>query len=418
MRRRDATRREAGFTIVEFAIVLAVSLLVLGAGLWSYSDSFKIDQDRGTRDYMDGVHDAIVSYAVSNRTIGSEAVFEASTATVTVSIPPGRPYLPCPDVDGDGFEDRNDQLQGFAAFTVAVTVNSGRYTALLDGAPGRCVEDRGFLPYRTLRTQGEDYWGNKYTYWVDLNFAHSSFGFDQSTRASRVLKHLATRNTVYVGSYDYVPHTRYSGATVGLYTSPRDILPAQGLILRNSTTDPSLTRVVAGEIFPIDLVRYSQAYEFRDIGEANGPRARVYEYRSLDIDYPYPDFDIRPDPFVANGIAFAVVSHGPNGKGAVKHRPHHSRGDNFRCERLDGTVAAEYLEYRNVRRNYDCRLSRRNQSGANLAESSGTFFVRERSGTVQAVYDDIVTWMKPDTLVSRLIDDSVLPVDLPPVAVL
>ena len=51
--------------------------------------------------------DAVAGYAIRHRTRKRTVVFEGNLISGNpVEIAAGRPYLPCPDVDGDGFEDR------------------------------------------------------------------------------------------------------------------------------------------------------------------------------------------------------------------------------------------------------------------------------------------------------------------------
>ena len=85
---------------------------------------------------MEAIHDTLIGYAMSHTvTIG----------TVT------RHYLPCPDINNDGLEEPR--------------------------ASGDCPADRGGLPWITLGVQGDDAWGNRYTYAVSATFSNTNTGF-------------------------------------------------------------------------------------------------------------------------------------------------------------------------------------------------------------------------------------------------
>ena len=52
---------------------------------------------------------AIIGYAARHRTVRNtvEVIAADPRAVRTFTLSAGRPYLPCPDVDGDGYEDRS-----------------------------------------------------------------------------------------------------------------------------------------------------------------------------------------------------------------------------------------------------------------------------------------------------------------------
>lgn len=126
-----------GFTLIEMAIVLViVGLLVAGLLL---PLSAQVDQRNynETQRELQEIREALIGFALSN----------AATD--------GRPYLPCPDTNGDGFENRVGNL---------------------------CVNPPvGELPWATLGLARQDKWGNAYGYRVTSGFADSSIGFDLGT---------------------------------------------------------------------------------------------------------------------------------------------------------------------------------------------------------------------------------------------
>lgn len=126
-----------GFTLIEMAIVLViVGLLVAGLLL---PLSAQIDQRNynETQRELQDIRDALIGFALSN----------AATD--------GRPYLPCPDTNGDGFEDR---------------------------VGNACVNPPvGGLPWATLGLARQDRWGSAYLYRVTAAFANSAAGFNLAT---------------------------------------------------------------------------------------------------------------------------------------------------------------------------------------------------------------------------------------------
>ena len=111
-----------GYTIVELSIVLVVAGLLLSGAIASFDRWARYEQAQTTRDSIDLVKKAIVQYAARNRTAPREITVRSEFSRVTViagvretvqvtvqtswNMPPSRPYLPCPDIDGDGIEDR------------------------------------------------------------------------------------------------------------------------------------------------------------------------------------------------------------------------------------------------------------------------------------------------------------------------
>lgn len=135
---------QTGFTLIEMAVVLViVGLLVTGLLL---PLSAQIDQRNynETQRELSDIREALIGFSLSNAAAN------------------GNPYLPCPDTNGDGFEDRPG---------------------------GVCANLVGMLPWASLGLGRLDKWGGQYIYRVsgnpasppqlDINrFADSNFGFD------------------------------------------------------------------------------------------------------------------------------------------------------------------------------------------------------------------------------------------------
>ena len=151
-------------------------------------------------------------YALRNRTRERVIKFvtrELPHAEWAFRFPAGRPYLPCPDSDGDGYEDRwpggaNGFAQGVEIkpdLTVTATIGvirrpftrspltwiapneSGEWEEWLPY--GECRVAKGAVPWRTLGVEPSDGWGNRHTYFADIVFSNAIFGFDRQTIADR-----------------------------------------------------------------------------------------------------------------------------------------------------------------------------------------------------------------------------------------
>ena len=137
-----------GFTLVEMAVVLVIVGLLLAGLLIPLSA--QIDQ----RNYSDAqkalndIKDALFGYAMSR---------------------PAGNYLPCPDINGDGIEDR---------------LGTG------------CNNVDGNVPWATLGTPATDSWGNRYQYRVTSTFADSGTGFNLLSLGNITILDASGGNTV------------------------------------------------------------------------------------------------------------------------------------------------------------------------------------------------------------------------------
>jgi prepilin-type N-terminal cleavage/methylation domain-containing protein len=126
-----------GFTLIEMAIVLVIVGLLLAGLLLPLSAQVDQRNYNETQRELQDVREALIGFALSN------------------TAADGRPYLPCPDTNGDGFENRVVNL---------------------------CVNPPiGGLPWATLGLARQDRWGNAYGYRVTSGFANSAVGFDLGT---------------------------------------------------------------------------------------------------------------------------------------------------------------------------------------------------------------------------------------------
>jgi|CXWL01.1.fsa_nt_gi prepilin-type N-terminal cleavage/methylation domain-containing protein len=131
IRRTKTYLTQTGFSLVEMAIVLTI-VGVLLAGLLPTLSS-QVDQQRRneTQKYMSEVRDALLGYAVA------------------------KGYLPCPDTNGDGLENRPCKASDTQQF--------------------------GTLPYQDLGVANKDAYGNALVYGVTKAFADTAPTFNLTT---------------------------------------------------------------------------------------------------------------------------------------------------------------------------------------------------------------------------------------------
>ncbi|RME34773.1 MAG: prepilin-type N-terminal cleavage/methylation domain-containing protein [Gammaproteobacteria bacterium] len=120
----------AGFTLIELAIVLFIIALLLGGLLGPLAVQVEKRERDETRDTMDLALEAVYGHVLANG------------------------YLPCPDTDGDGTENRQ------AAATEP------------------CSAASGTLPWKDLGVTGMDAWGRNIIYRVTQSFANKDNGED------------------------------------------------------------------------------------------------------------------------------------------------------------------------------------------------------------------------------------------------
>ena len=124
---KNIKTEQAGFSLIELAIVLFVVGLMLGGLLAPLANKIEFENRVETETSMEEVKEVLLGFAMETG------------------------YLPCPDTNADGVED----------LVTAAT-----------GAPGlTCASEIGDLPAITLGVNGNDAWENNYTYRVDEEFA-------------------------------------------------------------------------------------------------------------------------------------------------------------------------------------------------------------------------------------------------------
>ena len=303
---------------------------------------------------MEKARDAVVGYALRHRTreriikIVNQDKFkgQADSSELDVNLPAGRPYLPCPDWDGDGFEDRFPEgrkgfMQGMEVrppnMTVTVTIGAVSDESLLwvggDGLSarpyGECMVSRGTIPWRTLGIEPSDGWGNRHTYYVDAVFASAIFGFDGQT----------------VGDVFDARVPRAPGFSPALRHGMDIVDPARNdalcpAAICDGLRSPDCLNFALAEFTSghgcerrIGNPRNAGASGVRMVGEddltdsqtAEG-RERVREFilragaiTKEKISPETPGGRLFRPGDATDGLPFVIVSHGPNGRFAVNH---------------------------------------------------------------------------------------------------
>lgn len=118
-----------GFTLTEMAVVLVIVALLIGGMILPLSAQQDLRNNAATEQLLTDVAEALYGFAASR---------------------PSVPYLPCPDTDGDGLENRSGSA---------------------------CASQDGDLPWADLGLGRQDAWGNTLRYAVSSTFSDSSTGF-------------------------------------------------------------------------------------------------------------------------------------------------------------------------------------------------------------------------------------------------
>lgn len=135
--------RPNGFTLIELAIVLVIVTILIGGLAVPLSAQIQARRIAETKHTLNEAREAIFGYAMAH---------SASNGS-------GAPYLPCPNVNGDGLEGPRDA--------------------------GRCLGTEGFFPWVALGTAAQDAWGNRLRYAVTEDFANSVTGFQNTDLGDR-----------------------------------------------------------------------------------------------------------------------------------------------------------------------------------------------------------------------------------------
>ena len=378
-RRLVAARCARGYTIVEMAIALAVLGLLFAGALYPWQNRVESDQRREVESLLDSARLAVVAYAARNRT--RAASFRPQGGGAIDQIPAGRPYLPCPDITGDGVEDRArlNEVSRFGNVTNPFVrrdiVGSGVTVGI-----GACRRHKGMLPWATLGVAENDVWGGRFTYRVDPAFSSELLGFDETTRADIYdFRDLCPLTISHPDSFS----RRDSGE--GCRT-PRDDLPMPAIIC---------------DAAPCNL-------------KSNGiGNILIGLVAAADVDIPPSRYN---ENDIIDGAVFVILSHGPNSRGAF------NRHVAVSCNSFPDGVGSND-EDDDTGEQINARLPIYfDGAGANCGEASRVnrsendhFFVshpRTRGGAIEGGFDfdDIVIWASANEIVGQMAALGVMPI--------
>ncbi|MDR2239196.1 MAG: type II secretion system GspH family protein [Zoogloeaceae bacterium] len=123
-----------GFTLVEMAVALLVMALLVAGMMLPLSAQQELRARRETENTLNDIREALTGYAAGH------------------AASDGKPYLPCPDTDDDGIQNRS-------------------------ASPGACAALEGALPWADLGLGRDDAWNNRFRYRVSAAFSDSGAGF-------------------------------------------------------------------------------------------------------------------------------------------------------------------------------------------------------------------------------------------------
>jgi prepilin-type N-terminal cleavage/methylation domain-containing protein len=127
---------EKGFTLVEIAVVLVIVSLLIGSFIGSFAERIETTHIDNAKKELIEIKQVLMAYAYTKSPL----------------------FLPCPDItvppDGEG-----DDIGGVCSAGTAV----------------------GTLPWRDLGMAQADVWGNRYSYWVNTEYANNTIGFNMNT---------------------------------------------------------------------------------------------------------------------------------------------------------------------------------------------------------------------------------------------
>jgi len=149
-------KTQRGFTLIEMAIVLIIITILIGGLAVPLSAQIQARRVAETNKILEEAKEAIIGYAMTHKSTDGNQ----------------RPYLPCPDTNGDGREE-------------------ARVTGLGPGLDGSCPLTYGYFPWVDLGGAAHDAWGNRLRYVVTAKLANRISGFssgiDQETGAWKVI---------------------------------------------------------------------------------------------------------------------------------------------------------------------------------------------------------------------------------------
>lgn len=377
MQQNHATRQRA-YTLIEIAIALAVLGILLGGALLPLQEQLRQRAFRNAEQHLENAKQAVFVYALQNRTIARTVEYHDG---IHYELPAARPYLPCPDIDNDGLEDRDDDPTPFSPpISIFPTVSVKALTTNL----GLCQEQKGMLAWKTLGLAAVDPWGNRLTYRVDSAFSDSIFGFDELTRADIFDRRQKLRDP----NNEQLYSLRDSRDKIGGIICT-DFINNAG---NGGCPNAALSNVAAGVVTSVKLTLRARAVP-------------AYQVNSTAVQG------------LLDGAVFVILSHGSNGNGAVA--PHHATRTHS-CRPLATTTPATDARIGEVANAYyrpghrfvtDTGIGCTSANAGNLLWEN--LFVSapiRRGGSDMMAMDDIVVWSSNSELIGALLRSGALPI--------
>lgn len=161
-------------------MVLIIFALLTGGLLMPLSAQQDQRNYSDTQKSMGGINEALIGYAASHAAVD------------------GKPYLPCPDTDNDGVENRTGSS---------------------------CTAPEGRLPWNDLGIGREDAWGNRFRYRVTPAYVNNATGFSLSSTGTLKICENSTC-AVIIGSNLPVVIVSHGKNGAGAYNSAGTTNPA------------------------------------------------------------------------------------------------------------------------------------------------------------------------------------------------
>ena len=398
---KSQQNRQAGMSIVEIAIALVVFMLLSSGLLIPYMNWVKNQDEKSAYRAMELIEESLYNYAARNQTrarwveIGSRQV----------QLPANRPYFPCPDLNGDGVEDRT--TPGTRTLTISGTGRLVTNNPLLN--TGVCSGQKGALPWKTLNVPSTDPWGNFYSYRVDPMFSGALLGFDASSRSDQLdvrmpaLVNTATISGTTITVYRY--QVRATMLPVTLHAAQISSYQLPALVCTKGPCTPTSTDILYGSVVGSgDTVTIQQpAYGIPGTSHVN----RIYDADE-----------------VVEGVPVIIVSHGSFMHGA--RLP--NRGAAIHCLDFEdvgkggatvGGVSVNYAgdQMQNASRvsiSTDCIEVPQGPETTDPVNEAG-YVQRHRLETRAGVFDDIVHVISSEEVMAQMQQRSVFPVQPLPV---
>ena len=295
--------KQSGYNLVEIALVLAIVLMISSLLAVKYYQVQRDARNAETARSIGLIKEAIMDYAAANGARSRIIVNANATQNVQWRLPAGRPYLPCPDITGDGLEDRNAiPANPILMVNVAATLFPGEMH-------GNCSSNKGTVPWKTLGTSPTDPWGNFYTYRVDDDFSGALLGFDELSRSDPSFLSRPLLVTIVNSVTMAVRQVASLAATVtrpslGLWAGIDNMLEPSVICVRAPCPGNVMSLTLVAGVINTDAVTTVVTHD--------------------DLEWPVGGtvFYTLGVGQVLEGIPVVVLSHGKNGHGAVRgNRP-------------------------------------------------------------------------------------------------